>query len=203
MAKEKTIQSVLADYEKVLKQKQVLAEKYKTDLAKIESLQEKMEAWLLSQESEVEEVPEEVKEQSPFIAWKIQPKTEGSAIAAHMQIDDVQIPLLENSVEGQVKVLKEQLKEVENWALQRLVQGNMSNFSAKGLGRAQVETVCRYNIADKVLLVDWAKQNNAEDMLSITIRQNSKAMASVLEEQGSLPPGVSTYNEIKVKFVKG
>lgn len=201
MAKEKTIPSVLADYTKVLQQKKALKEKHSAEIAKIAALQEKMEAWLLAQDVEVE-VSEEIKELSPFIAWKLEAKTEGSAITCHMKIDDEVIPLLENSVDAEVKALKDQLKQVENWALQRLVEGNMSNFSAKGLGRAQVETVNRYNIADKKLLVDWAHENGNEDLLSITIRQNSKAMADILEEAGSLPPGVSSYSENKVKFVK-
>ncbi len=194
---------ILDNYIELVKKRKKLKEMY--DKKDKELLEEKnsIERLLLSNEDIQIEVPEELYDDEPYLAWKLSDKTDGSAIKAYITIRDMLIPEKERQIKNDVDNLKASMAELENWALRELQERKASNFGVKGSGRAQLDTITRYNMADKSLFVKWAVENGAESELTVTVRPNSKFMSTIVEENGELPPGVSSFTEYKVKFVKG
>src|SRR5512135_2357022 len=188
---------LLDSYIELIKKRKKLKEMF--DKKDAEFVQEKseIERQLLTTEIEVE-IPEELYDDEPYLAWKLDKKTDGSAIKAYITIRDILIPEQERQIKNNVDNLKASMGELENWALRELQERKASHFGVKGAGRAQLDTVTRYNMADKSLFVKWAVDNGAESELTVTVRPNSKFMTSVVEENGELPPGVSSYTEYKV-----
>lgn len=197
------MEKTIDNYIELIKKRKKLKEMFnKKDMELLKEKQE-IERLLLSNEDNQLEIPEELYDDEPYLAWKLNAKTDGSAIKAYITIRDMLIPEKERQIKNDIDNLKASMAELENWALRELQERKASNFGVKGSGRAQLDTVTRYNMADKSLFVKWAVDNGAESELTVTVRPNSKFMSAVVEENGELPPGVSSFTEYKVKFVKG
>lgn len=196
-------QSAINDLVKVLEKQQALKDKYQADNAKWESTKAKIEQYLLESGETVDNLPDVIKEQEPYLAWKISGKTDESLIAAHMQIDDKIIPQLENELKAIIEPLKEQKETLEQYALAVLNERKCSNFGVTGVGRVENRTNVRYSVSDKKLFVADALKNGYADEITVTIRPNSKLLAGIVEETGELPSGVSSHREQKAVFVKG
>jgi hypothetical protein len=119
-----------------------------------------------------------------------------------MQIDDVLLVELQKEVDAKIKVLKEQKELLESYALAVMTERKCSNFGVTGVGRVENRTSIKYNVADKVLFVGEAIKNGYVTELTISVRPNSKLLASIVEETGELPAGVSSFKENKAVFVK-
>lgn len=191
----------LATYVKMLNKEQEIFDTYKAEMDKLLEDKAKVEKFLMNS-GEFQEIPEIIKERSPFLAWKILPKTDESVIATHMQIDDVLIPQVTKTMKDKIKELDDQLSQVESWALAELVRRKASNASVKGVGRVELRTDAKYSINDKREFIGWAVDNNMEEELTVSLRPNSKFVTRVVEETGELPPAVSSFRENKVVFVK-
>lgn len=194
--------AAISDLVKVLQKQKELEEKFKSDNAKWENTKTKIVKYLLEQSEAVENTPQEITEQLPYLAWKIGEKTDNSLISAHMQIDDVLIPEYEKQNKDVVEQLKSQKEELEKYALALMTERKCSNFSVTGIGRVENRTSIKYNVADKKLFVDDAVKNGYVSELTITVRPNSKFMAGLVEETGELPAGVASFKEQKAVFVK-
>jgi len=196
------VHEVLQAYVKVLTKEQELKVKQQEELEKLLDVKQTFENFLLKSAKELEELPEEIFKLSPYIAWKLTPKTDKSVIDTHMIIDDVILPGLKKEYEAVKEKFVSQKNELENWALAQLINRKASNFSVKGSGRSESRTDVKYSINNKTELVKWAIEEDVVDDLTITIRPNSTFMARVVEETGALPPAVSSFKEKKVVFVK-
>lgn len=194
--------AAINDYVKVLQKQKELKDTYLVETAKWETTKKKIEAFLLGLLEPIFELPEEIREQSPFLAWKISGKTDESLIAAHMEIDDLLIPALQKEIDDKINTLKEQKAELESYALALMTERKCSNFGVTGIGRVENRTSTKYNVADKKLFVTTALLGGYADEITVSIRPNSKLMANIVEETGELPPGVSCFSEHKAVFVR-
>lgn len=196
----RTLQSALSQYRLVCDKLAELQAKHTAELAQLEATRAKIRSWLMecNQEGETHEW---LVEADTALAWVVSEKSDGLAMRLHMLMDDVKIPEAELSTKNSIKPMKDAVEAIENWALKQLLDRGAKNFSADG-GTASLRTDVKYQIADKKLFVDWAVQNQAESELTITLRPNSKFMASVVENQSELPPGVSSFKEQKCVFTK-
>lgn len=196
----RTLQSALAQYRLVADKLAELQAKHTAELSQLEATKTKIRSWLMecNQEGETHEW---LVEADPALAWVVSEKSDGLAMRLHMLMDDVKIPEVELGTKNSIKPMKDAVESIENWALKQLLDRGAKNFSADG-GTASLRTDVKYQIADKKLFVDWAVKNQAESELTITIRPNSKFMASVVENQSELPQGVSSFKEQKCVFTK-
>lgn len=196
----RTLQSALAQYRLVADKLAELQAKHTAELSQLEATKTKIRSWLMecNQEGETHEW---LVECDPALAWTVSEKSDGLAMRLHMLMDDVKIPEAELSTKNSIKPMKDAVESIENWALKQLLDRGAKNFSADG-GTASLRTDVKYQIADKKLFVDWAVKNQAESELTITLRPNSKFMASVVENQGELPQGVSSFKEQRCTFTK-
>lgn len=196
----KTIPEVLGQYKTLLTKLDKLEEEHKAKVNELTSIRTKMEAWLGANATDIDP-PEWLIEQAPITAWKIGKKADGLAVQLHMLVDDGILPEYENALKAKCKPLKDLLEEIEVWSLAQLLERKSKNFSSD-MGTASLRTDTKYQIVDKKLFVDWAKENQAESELTITLRPNSKFMAKVVEDAGELPQGVSSFREQKCVFTK-
>ena len=196
----RTLQSALTQYRLVIDKLEALEAEHKAKTAQIEAAKAKIRSWL-SECGQEGETHEWLVECDPALAWVVSEKSDGLAMRLHMLMDDVKIPEAELSTKNSIKPMKDAVESIENWALKQLLDRGAKNFSADG-GTASLRTDVKYQIADKKLFVDWAVKNQAESELTITLRPNSKFMASVVESQSELPQGVSSFKEQKCVFTK-
>lgn len=196
----RTLQSALSQYRLVCDKLAELQAKHTAEKAQLEATRAKIRSWL-SECGQEGETHEWLVEADTALAWVVSEKSDGLAMRLHMLMDDVKIPEAELSTKNSIKPMKDAVEAIENWALKQLLDRGAKNFSADG-GTASLRTDVKYQIADKKLFVDWAVQNQAESELTITLRPNSKFMASVVENQSELPPGVSSFKEQKCTFTK-
>lgn len=195
-------EAAITDYAKVLKKQQVLKYTYVAESSKLEHIKQKIETYLDGITEPVKDVPEIIKEQSPYFAWKWSTKTDETLISAHMQIDDVLLVEMQKEVDAKIKTLKEQKEALESYALAVMTERGCSNFGVTGIGRVENRTSTKYNVADKKLFVTTALLGGYADEITVSIRPNSKLMASIVEETGELPAGVSSFSEHKAVFVR-
>ena len=196
-------EAAITDYAKILKKQQVLKDAYVEESTKLEHIKHKIETYLVDLAEPVKEVPEIIKEQSPYFAWKWSIKTDETLISAHMQIDDVLLVEMQKEVDAKIKALKEQKEAIESYALAVMTERGCSNFGVTGIGRVENRTNTRYTVNDKKLFVADALKNGYADEITVTVRPNSKLLAQIVEERSELPPGVSSHKESKAVFVKG
>lgn len=196
-------EAAITDYAKILKKQQVLKDAYVVESTKLEHIKHKIETYLVDLAEPVKEVPEIIKEQSPYFAWKWSIKTDETLISAHMQIDDVLLVEMQKEVDAKIKALKEQKEAIESYALAVMTERGCSNFGVTGIGRVENRTNTRYTVNDKKLFVADALKNGYADEITVTVRPNSKLLAQIVEERSELPPGVSSHKESKAVFVKG
>lgn len=197
---ERTLESALRQYQTVINKITEIEARHKAELATLEATKTKIRQWMSECGQELE-APEWLIKQDPAMAWTVGVKSDGLAMRLHMLMDDVKIPEAELSTKNSIKPMKDAVEAIENWALKQLLDRGAKNFSADG-GTASLRTDVKYQIADKKLFVDWAVKNQAESELTITLRPNSKFMASVVETQSELPQGVSSFKEQKCVFTK-
>ena len=197
----RTLDSALKQYRLVCDKLEALEAEHKAKTAQIEAAKAKIRSWL-SECGQEGETHEWLVECDPALAWVVSEKSDGLAMRLHMLMDDVKIPEAELSTKNSIKPMKDAVESIENWALKQLLDRGAKNFSADG-GTASLRTDTKYSIADKKEFVKWAVANQAESELTITLRPNSKFMASVVENQSELPPGVSSFKEQKCTFTKG
>lgn len=197
---ERTLDSALKSYRLVTDKLTEIQAKHTAETAQLEATKTKIRSWLMecNQEGETHEW---LVEADPALAWQVSEKSDGLAMRLHMLMDDVKIPEVELGTKNLIKPMKDAVEAIENWALKQLLDRGAKNFSADG-GTASLRTDVKYQIADKKLFVDWAVKNQAESELTITLRPNSKFMASVVETQSELPQGVSSFKEQKCVFTK-
>lgn len=196
-------EAAITDYAKVLKKQQVLKDAYVVEASKLEHIKQKIETYLTDITEPIKDVPEIIKEQSPYFAWKVMTKTDETLISAHMQIDDVLLVEMQKEVDAKIKVLKEQKEALESYALAVMTERGCSNFGVTGIGRVENRTNTRYTVNDKKLFVADALKNGYADEITVSVRPNSKLLASIVEERSELPPGISSHKEHKAVFVKG
>lgn len=200
----KSLKTAVTALARLLERQQALEDSIKAELQDLRIKRENIEQFIQSWEGDkLAEVPAIVLEQAPYMAWLATEPTDGSTIAAHMQIDDNLIPSIENERKALKARFEEQLKMLEGYMLQRLEQNQTSSTSVAGVGRAEKRLEVKYSIPDKALLAQWAVDNDAAGELTISLRPNSKFMAKVVEENGELPPGVSMTRNYKCVMVKG
>lgn len=197
---ERTLESALTQYRLVVDKLEALEAEHKAKTAQLEATKTKIRSWL-SECGQEGETHEWLVEADPALAWTVSEKSDGLAMRLHMLMDDVKIPEVELGTKNSIKPMKDAVESIENWALKQLLDRGAKNFSADG-GTASLRTDVKYQIADKKLFVDWAVKNQAESELTITLRPNSKFMASVVETQSELPQGVSSFKEQKCVFTK-
>lgn len=197
----RTLQSALAQYRLVVDKLEALDAEHKAKTAQLEATRTKIRSWLMecNQEGETHEW---LVECDPALAWQVSEKSDGLAMRLHMLMDDVKLVELKQAYEQSKKPMEDAVDAIENWGLKQLLDRGAKNFSAEG-GTASLRTDTKYSIADKKEFVKWAVSNQAESELTITLRPNSKFMASVVENQSELPPGVSSFKEQKCTFTKG
>lgn len=196
----RTLQSALTQYRLICDKLAELQAKHTAEKAQLEATKTKIRSWL-SECGQEGETHEWLIEADPALAWVVSEKSDGLAMRLHMLMDDVRIPEVERVTKEAIKPMKDAVEAIENWVLKQLLDRGAKNFSADG-GTASLRTDVKYQIADKKLFVDWAVKNQAESELTITLRPNSKFMASVVENQGELPQGVSSFKEQKCVFTK-
>ena len=197
---ERTLDSTLKQYRLVTDKLAELQAKHKAELAQLEATRSKIRSWL-SECGQEGETHEWLVEADPALAWVVSEKSDGLAMRLHMLMDDVRIPEVERVTKEAIKPMNDAVEAIENWALKQLLDRGAKNFSADG-GTASLRTDVKYQIVDKSLFVSWAVANKAESELTITLRPNSKFMAQVVENQGELPQGVSSFKEQKCVFTK-
>ena len=197
----RTLQSALAQYRLVTDKLEALEAEHKAKTAQLEATKTKIRSWL-SECGQEGETHEWLVEADPALAWVVSEKSDGLAMRLHMLMDDSILVELKRVYEGHKKPVEDAVEAIENWALKQLLDRGAKNFSAEG-GTASLRTDVKYQIADKREFVKWAVKNQAESELTITLRPNSKFMASVVENQSELPPGVSSFKEQKCTFTKG
>lgn len=195
------LQQVLDAYVKMLNAEDELEKNYRLELETIRENKKKVEEFLLKR-NDIEELPEEIFEKSPFLAWQVLPKTDESVIRAYMKIRDGVIPKVKNQAKEIIEPFEEQKSHLESWTLKTLNDRGSTNFSVKNLGRASTRTDHKYTIQNKKDFVNWAVQEGCEEELTITLRPNSKFVANIVDETGELPPAVSSFKEKKVVFTK-
>lgn len=196
----KTLPKVLADYKDCLNKISLLEAEHASKVAKLTAIKAKIRQWL-SECPEETEVHEWLVGADPAMAWKVSKKSDGLATRLHMLMDDVMIPEAKRESDESVKPMKDALEAIENWSLAQLIERGAKNFKTDD-GTASLRTDVKYQIADKVLFVDWAVKNGAESELTITLRPNSKFMAAVVDRDAELPSGVSSFREQKCVFTK-
>ncbi len=197
-----TVEQALKDYAKCLNIMESDRKVFENEQSVLRAKRDKMEKFLLEQAVEVEQVPEVVYYQRPFIAWKLTPKTDYSVVKCQMEIDDRIIPEVKNKFEPEIKDLKEQLDALEGWTLRRLQESGAKSFKIEGVGTASIMKVSKYSINDKALFIDWAVDKGVTSELTVSVRPNSKFMAAVVEETGELPQGISAVSNFEVRFTK-
>ena len=195
-----TLESALRQYQTVINKITEIEARHKAELATLEATKTKIRQWMSECGQELE-APEWLIKQDPAMAWTVGVKSDGLAVRLHMLMDDDKLVELKRDYEQSKKVMDDATEAIENWALKQLLDRGAKNFSADG-GTASLRTDTKYSIADKKEFVKWAVANQAESELTITLRPNSKFMASVVENQSELPPGVSSFKEQKCTFTK-
>lgn len=196
----RTLQSALSQYRLVVDKLEVLEAEHKAKTAQLEATKTKIRQYLIESGHEGD-VHEWLIESDPALAWVVSEKSDGLAMRLHMLMDDVKLVELKQAYEQSKKPMDDAVEAIENWGLKQLLDRGAKNFSAEG-GTASLRTDTKYSIADKKLFVSWAVANQAESELTITLRPNSKFMASVVENQSELPPGVSSFKEQRCTFTK-
>lgn len=197
----RTLDSALSQYRLVVDKLAELEAKHKAETVALQATKTKIRQWMSECGEEVD-APEWLIEADPAMAWSVGKKSDGFAVKLHMLMDDVKLVELKQAYEQSKKPMDDAVDAIENWGLKQLLDRGAKNFSADG-GTASLRTDTKYSIADKKEFVKWAVSNQAESELTITLRPNSKFMASVVENQSELPPGVSSFKEQKCTFTKG
>ena len=199
-----TIEKALISYARILEAEDVLESEYSEKLLKMKKDKETIEKFLKNgDEIDQSNIPQIIKEKSPYLVWSISPKTYELNVSTYMRIDRVIKPKIEDKAKEEVSILKEQCSELGNWALGELLKHNTKSFPIKGIGSVQKRTDIKYSVSDKSSVVHWAVDEGVESELSISFRPNSKFMQRVVEDTGELPPGVSSFKESKAVYVKG
>ena len=197
----RTPESALKQYKLVCDKLDAAKAEYTAKIAEMVNVKAKIRQYLIESGHEGE-IPEWLIESDPALAWVVSEKSDGLAVRLHMLMDDDLIPQAENEYKQSIAPMKEAIDAIEKWGLEQLLARGSKGFKSTE-GSAQLRTDTKYQIVDKKLFVDWSVKNQAEAELTITLRPNSKFMASVVETQKELPQGVSSFREQKCVFVKG
>ena len=197
-----TPEQALEKYQKLLYKEAEIHARVASDLEKLALARKKAEEYIASNCKDMN-APDWLFEENPALYWQVSKKSEGLAVKCHMEIDDVRIPQLEAETKGKVENLKTTIEEIEKWSLAQLLAGDMTSFKVSGLGSASIRKSIKYSVADKSLFVRQAVKEGFESELTVTLRPNSKFIASYVESKNELPSGVESFAEQKVVFTKG
>lgn len=198
---QRTPESALKAYRTVTDKLDAARAEYTAKIAEMVNVKAKIESWLLENVQD-HETPEWLFDVNPSLNWAIGKKTDENAIRTHMKIDDGLAVELKNQYEESKKVYDECLSSIEKWGLEQMLKRGSKGFKSDE-GTAHLRTDTRYQISDKVLLIQDALKNGYGSELTITMRANSKFAGKYVEDNGELMPGVSSFREQKCIIGKG
>lgn len=198
---ERTPESALRQYKMVCDKLDAAKAEYDAKVAELVNVKTKIESWLLENVSDFE-TPEWLFEANPSLNWQIGQKTDENAIRTHMKIDDGLLVELKNQYDETKKMYDSCLDSIEKWGLEQMLKRGSKGFKSDD-GTAHLRVDTKYQISDKVLLIQDALKNGYGSELTITMRPNSKFAGKYVEDNGELMPGVSSFREQKCIIGKG
>lgn len=197
----RTPESALKQYKLVCDKLDAAKAEHTAKIAEMVNVKAKIRQYLIESGHEGD-VHEWLIESDPALAWVVSEKSDGLAVRLHMLMDDDLIPQAENEYKQSVAPMKEAIDSIEKWGLEQLLARGSKGFKSTE-GSAQLRTDTKYQIVDKILLINDAIKNGYGSELTITMRPNSKFAGKYIEDTGELMPGVSSFREQKCVFVKG
>jgi hypothetical protein len=196
-----TPEQALPKYKRLLEKQAELHAKIASDVEQLALARKKAEEWITENCKDMD-APDWLFEENPALYWQVSKKSDGVAARCHMRIDDEVIPAIENDAKAKIAPLKEILEEIEVWTLDELQKRGASNFKVADVATASLRTNVKYSVSDKVLFIRDAIKNGYEGELTVTVRPNSKLVASLVEQNGELPSGLSSHKELKAVYSK-
>lgn len=107
---------------------------------------------------------------------------------------------LRTAYEKQESKLKAARDMVEQYLLQQMKDMGLQSFELPGEGVASIRTKRRFGVEDWGLFWDWIITNKCPEMLQKRLLDT--AMAKYLEDNGTLPPAVSTEARLTIVVTK-
>lgn len=108
-------------------------------------------------------------------------------------------------IKNEKKLLEHRLKEVEallidveSQLIMLMENESLSSFKDKDIGTVFIREDIRASIESKEEFLNWLKQNNLEDSLSV----NNRTLCGLFNDYESIP-GVKTYYQPKISIRKG
>jgi hypothetical protein len=121
------------------------------------------------------------------------------ALYAFNRIED-QRDKIRTAYESKDAKLKAAREQIETYLLQQLKEMGLSSFEVPGEGVAHVKTKRRFGCADWSLFWDWLIQNKCPEMLQKRLLDT--AMQKYLDDNGQLPPAISTEAWLTIAVTK-
>jgi hypothetical protein len=106
---------------------------------------------------------------------------------------------LEASVKSDVDEIKGKMAKLEAWLMQKADDDGVTSFKTAS-GTAFVTTTDFANVADWDAVLTYIKAHDAYDMLEK--RVSKTAVRSLMDETGSVPPGINYGSKIGINVRK-
>ena len=106
---------------------------------------------------------------------------------------------VENETKDKVAELKAKMTKLESWLMQKADDDGVTSFKTAS-GTAFVTTTDFANVADWDAVLTYIKAHDAYDMLEK--RVSKTAVRSLMDETGSVPPGINYGSKIGINVRK-
>jgi len=189
----------LTAYEKMLAKERELREKLEIDLEAIANDKAKVEKVILKLK-EVEEVPDIICEDEPYVAWQMGVKNDAFAIRIYRIIRDQMVTKSNRKAKDFEALWNTHKETIGNWLLNALNKSGAKSVNCGEIGKAHKKRKVRAKSEDWEKMLAWAVENNAEDI--VEKRVSSTFVTKYEGENDELPPFVSVFKEDQIVVTK-
>ncbi len=191
-------EKMLSIYVKMLTKERELTEKFKEQMEAIR-VDRGRAATMLIKSGVVEEVPEIICSDDPWVAWQIGERNDAYAIGLYRVLRDSVAAgnRCAKDAEAESKMFME---KIGGWLLNSLNKSGHKSVNCGAAGKAYKQTKTRVNATDWTKFIKWAADNGAED--AVQKRVNASFVNSYEEENDELPPFIDVFRELEVRVTK-
>ncbi len=191
-------EKLLGVYVKMLTKERALSLEFKEKMEAIVTDRAKV-ATLLIKSGEVDQVPEIICADDPWVAWQIGLKNDAYAIELYRNLRD-DVTKGNRSAKDSEAESKMFMEKIGNWLLDSLNKSGHKSVNCGEVGKAYKKMKTRANATDWTKYIQWAAENGAED--SVQKRLNANFINNYEAENDELPPFVDVFRELEVVVTK-